>query len=68
MVTSFPDISSLGIVLTIKDAISSARKNNCKKRLEFAGVSLFVDANSDISERVAFWEEEYEKKRSKPIE
>jgi hypothetical protein len=57
------DISSLSVIMSIKNAILFAKKQNCSVPLEFAGISFSVNPESDLFEKVVFWETEYEKSK-----
>jgi hypothetical protein len=49
--------------MSIKNAIMFAKEKNCSRVLQFGGIIFSVEPDSDLSERVAFWETEYEKSK-----
>lgn len=58
---SSPNISSLSVIIDIRNAVFHANQSNQIIQINIAGIQLTVKPNSDSSELVCLWETEFEK-------
>ena len=60
---SSPNISSLSIIMDVRNAIVFARQRNEQVELQVAGIQLTVKPDSNLSEIVSLWETEFENRK-----
>jgi hypothetical protein len=59
---SSPNVSSLSVIMDIRNAVFLAKQKNQSIPIDVAGIRLTVNPDSNSSEVVALWETEFEKR------
>lgn len=62
---SSPNVSSLSVIINIRNAVFLAKQKNQPMQVEIAGIQLTVKPDSSLSEIVALWETEFENRKMK---
>ena len=57
------NVSSLSVILSVRNAVFCAWESNQPMLVEIAGIRLTVNPNSNPSEIVALWETEFENRK-----
>jgi hypothetical protein len=60
---SSPNVSSISVIMSLRNAISHANQSNQTMQINIAGIQLTVKPNSDPSELVCLWETEFENRK-----
>jgi len=58
---SSPDVSSMSVIINVRNAVFLAKQRNQTMRIDIAGIQLTIRPDSDSSELVCLWETEFEK-------
>jgi len=62
---SSPNVSSLSVIVNIRNAVCLAKQKNKPMQVEIAGIQLTVKPDSSLSGIVALWETEFENRKMK---
>jgi hypothetical protein len=60
---SSPNISSMSVIINVRNAVFLAKQKNQPMQVDIAGIQLTVEPNSDPSELVCLWETEFENRK-----